>query len=287
MAVCRCQSPPPFFLMWTIFKVFMEFVTVLFLFYVLVIWPWGIWDLSFLTRGQTLTPCIGRWSLNHWTAGKPPACAFQNSSELGPLILVLCSCWSLLRPNRPAITLMPLSAALINPLLYVCRLMFSLQRDLRWWGSATLSYRAFRQPNAPSSCVSKDVLFVFSADGPNQRVCPDVFWGDPSTEGAGEMMHTPAAYKGEHPSRSVSFDAQEMGASAFTCLLRLQCHPRVPEKSGADVPCLGKSALLFREERGGVVWAERASPTGPEQEENRRGSRDRVEIVVHHSSEVL
>ena len=153
---------------------------------------------------------------------------------------------------------MPLSAALINPLLYVCRLMFSLQRDLRWWGSATLSYRAFRQPSAPSSCVSKDVLFVFSADGPNQRVCPDVFWGDPSTEGAGEMMHTPAAYKGEHLSRSVSFDAQETGASAFTCLLRLQCHPRVPEKSGADVLALGN--LLYCFGRSVVVWCELRGP---------------------------
>ena len=55
--------------------------------------------------------------------------------------------------------------------------MFSPQRDLRWWGSATLGYRVFLQPNAPSSCVSKDVLFVFSADRPNQRVCPDVFFG--------------------------------------------------------------------------------------------------------------
>ena len=30
-----------FFLMWTIFKVFIEFVTILFLFYVLVFWPGG------------------------------------------------------------------------------------------------------------------------------------------------------------------------------------------------------------------------------------------------------
>ena len=30
--------------MWTIFKVFIEFVTILLLFYVLVFWPWGMWD---------------------------------------------------------------------------------------------------------------------------------------------------------------------------------------------------------------------------------------------------
>ena len=28
---------------------------------------WGMWDLSFLTRDQIYTPCVGRRSLNHWT----------------------------------------------------------------------------------------------------------------------------------------------------------------------------------------------------------------------------
>ena len=59
-----------FFLMWTIFKVFTEFVTILLLFHVLVFWPWGLWDLSFSIRNQTRTPCRGRWSLNHWTTRK-------------------------------------------------------------------------------------------------------------------------------------------------------------------------------------------------------------------------
>ena len=27
----------------------------------------GMWDLSSQTRGWTCTPCIGKWSLNHWT----------------------------------------------------------------------------------------------------------------------------------------------------------------------------------------------------------------------------
>ena len=39
-----------FCLMWTIFKVFIEFVTILLLFHVLVFWPRGMWDLSSLTR---------------------------------------------------------------------------------------------------------------------------------------------------------------------------------------------------------------------------------------------
>ena len=41
--------------LWTIFKVFIEFITVLFLFYVLFFWPQGTWDLSFPTRDRTLT----------------------------------------------------------------------------------------------------------------------------------------------------------------------------------------------------------------------------------------
>ena len=31
-------------------------------------WLQGMWDLSSPTRDRTHTPCIGRQSLNHWTA---------------------------------------------------------------------------------------------------------------------------------------------------------------------------------------------------------------------------
>ena len=51
--------------MWTIWKISIEFATILFLFYVLVFWPWGMWDLSSLTRDQT-TPHTGRQRFNHW-----------------------------------------------------------------------------------------------------------------------------------------------------------------------------------------------------------------------------
>ena len=30
-------------------------------------WLWDVWDLSYLTRNETCTPCIGRQSLNHQT----------------------------------------------------------------------------------------------------------------------------------------------------------------------------------------------------------------------------
>ena len=46
--------------MWTIFKVFIELITTLFLFYVLVFWPQGMWDLNSPTRDRTHTPYIGR-----------------------------------------------------------------------------------------------------------------------------------------------------------------------------------------------------------------------------------
>ena len=32
------------FLMWTILKDFIEFVTILLLFYVLIVWPLGMWE---------------------------------------------------------------------------------------------------------------------------------------------------------------------------------------------------------------------------------------------------
>ena len=53
--------------MWTILKVFIEFVTILFLFYALVFWPQGMWNLSSLTRDSTCTLCTGRRRLKHWT----------------------------------------------------------------------------------------------------------------------------------------------------------------------------------------------------------------------------
>ena len=62
------------FLMWIIFffffKVFIEFVTVLLLFYVLVFWQRGVWDLSSPTRDRTHTRCIGRRS-TALTTGPP------------------------------------------------------------------------------------------------------------------------------------------------------------------------------------------------------------------------
>ena len=60
--------------MWIIFKVFcIEFATTLSLFYVSFFWPWGMWDLSFQIRDWICTPCMGRWSLHHWTTREVPS----------------------------------------------------------------------------------------------------------------------------------------------------------------------------------------------------------------------
>ena len=62
-----------------IFWSFIKFLTVLSLLFVLVFWPPSMWDLSFLTRGQTHTPCIGRQSLTHWTTKEVPRNTFSMS----------------------------------------------------------------------------------------------------------------------------------------------------------------------------------------------------------------
>ena len=52
-----------FFLMWIIFKVFIEFVAILLLSYVLVFWPRGMWDPSYPTRDQTHAPHSLHWEM--------------------------------------------------------------------------------------------------------------------------------------------------------------------------------------------------------------------------------
>ena len=42
----------------------------------LFFWPQGMWDPSFPTRDQTPSPCIGKWSLNHWTTKEIPPWSF-------------------------------------------------------------------------------------------------------------------------------------------------------------------------------------------------------------------
>ena len=57
--------------MWTIFKVFIECVTILLQFHVLAFWLQGLRNPSF-PRDQNLTTCIARQSLSHWITRKVP-----------------------------------------------------------------------------------------------------------------------------------------------------------------------------------------------------------------------
>ena len=54
------------------FKVFIEFVSILLLFYALISLAANKWELSSLTKDQTCTPGLGRGSVNHWTTREVP-----------------------------------------------------------------------------------------------------------------------------------------------------------------------------------------------------------------------
>ena len=71
-----------FFLMWTIFKVFVEFITILLLFHVLVLWLWGMWDLSSSAREGTHTPCTENEGLTTGALGSPKSCLLEFKVDL-------------------------------------------------------------------------------------------------------------------------------------------------------------------------------------------------------------
>ena len=66
--------------MWTIFKVFSEFVIICFCSLFWVFFPWGMWDLSFQTRDQTHNPCIA--SNKVLTTGPPRKTHLCNFKQL-------------------------------------------------------------------------------------------------------------------------------------------------------------------------------------------------------------
>ena len=53
-----------FFFMWTIFKLLLNLLQYHFCSVFWFFWLQCMWDLSILTRNQSCTPCIERWSLN-------------------------------------------------------------------------------------------------------------------------------------------------------------------------------------------------------------------------------
>ena len=74
-----------FFSIHTIFKVSSEFVTILLLFYVLVLWPWGIVHHSSTVKDQIQSPCTRRRSLNHWIQ----TCQLREVPELSIIFAAL------------------------------------------------------------------------------------------------------------------------------------------------------------------------------------------------------
>ena len=71
--------------MWTIFKVFTEFVTMLLLFYVLVFFIRGAGGILAPWPGiEPTLPAFGRQSLNHWTTREVPPPSTLDQSGLFP-----------------------------------------------------------------------------------------------------------------------------------------------------------------------------------------------------------
>ena len=70
-----CEPFLKYWICYNIASVLCFVVTVLLLFYVLVFWPRGMWDLCSQIRDQTHTPCTGRRSRYHWTSREILKCS--------------------------------------------------------------------------------------------------------------------------------------------------------------------------------------------------------------------
>ena len=63
--------------MWTIFKVFIEFVTILLLFYILAFWPQSMWDLSSQPGIEPTPPALEGGILTTGLPGKSQETHFK------------------------------------------------------------------------------------------------------------------------------------------------------------------------------------------------------------------
>ena len=94
-----------FFLMWTIFKVFIEFVTILLLFCVLVFWLGGMWDLSSPTRDQTIPPALEGEILTTGPPGKSLVFVVFVKSQTSLIVLLMTVDWEICNHIFPEILL--------------------------------------------------------------------------------------------------------------------------------------------------------------------------------------
>ena len=133
---------------------------------VLVLGPWGMWDLIPLTRDRTCTQCIGRQSLSHWTVREAP-CLFLASKQ-----------WN----NSHVIAILHRSHFLERVCYWSCVLCMcaqscltlgpqglqstSLSRSREWKGKLGVKWGRISRPNLECpqdkgrACTSPRTLFV-------------------------------------------------------------------------------------------------------------------------------
>ena len=110
--------------MWPTFKVFIEFLTILLLFYILLFWPWGTWDLSCLTRDQTRTSSLEGEVLTSGPPRKSPKLSFNVLSRLKSTITSMTnsgSTWSS-KQRSTWITNLSCSKAILRPRIQLSHL---------------------------------------------------------------------------------------------------------------------------------------------------------------------
>ena len=139
--LCHQRSPERFcflfcVLMWAIFKVFIEFVTILLLFCVLVFWLWGIWALSTPTRDLTYTPCIEGEILTIGLPGKSsPVFLFYKMKSVSSSLRFPDSC---LRPCLRHHKLLPFVFDFISWFHLVVLVFTKVHFALLWVDSVTV-----------------------------------------------------------------------------------------------------------------------------------------------------
>ena len=128
--------------MWTIYEVFIQFVTILLLFCVLFFWPWGLWVLGSLTRDWTFTPSIGRWNLNHDHQG----------SNYSPPILKKTFPYSLELKDAPGSSCRFSTLAFDSTIYPSSRGSFSVENETMMWALVVCSFlpecHCFQVPSA-------------------------------------------------------------------------------------------------------------------------------------------
>ena len=95
----------------TLLKIFIEFITVLLLFYVLVFWPQGMWNLNSLTRDQTHKPCNGN-------AESQPLDHQRSPWTLSCVCWILCISFPLTRMSFLISLTKPSSSLMVLPALW-------------------------------------------------------------------------------------------------------------------------------------------------------------------------